>query len=778
MKNIVFLNEKDTYLVGNKALKLQELSCAGFPVPPGFTLLNSKFDKNEVLAALEKIGGFPVAVRSSGTIEDLAGASFAGMYETYLEIESADALFKAIEDCYLSATSGRVHDYISSKGKTISTEELKASMRVLIQKMVPADRAGVMFTIDPVNGKEEHQYIEICQGLGERLVSGHVTPSRFYYNWFDSKLDQFEINDEGAHLHESELREISRLGAEIQAHYEFPQDIEFAIDRHSKIWVLQSRPVTHFSWRKDVPEITNADFKDGGVSARVCHRMMYSIYERAIQNSMGRYFEEINLIKSRDSYKWIFYFYGRAYWNVGAVKEALGKIPGFSEESFDRDLGITKDYGAKGPVTVKVGLQSILVALNALCGLIKEYRSCKKMIDEFTPWFEKRDEAIKSKLLNVSSLEEDEFWDFAKEVVEFQFKTESNYFRTIYNNSNMQSDFKNAMRKADPNDEIDFLKLLSGLPHMAHMDIQKDLESLARYAETSGFESDEWKRQMNMFLQHHYHHGDAELDLTCPRWGERPERVVEIVKGMMGAAKVERVNAEDWQSEWLKLCEMKKRDLSWKFFGKSNLWNLLLDTRDYLVRRELMRTLSTRAYYVLRLVLIEGEKRLGLPSGDIHYLRIEEFISRSIPEKDLMKRYKQYISGYRNFEAPNEFGGTLLERSSEDLNKNELKGIGCSSGEIEAVVRVIQKIEDASYLQTGEVLVTKFTDPGWTPIMSRAAAVITEVGGVLSHAAVIGREYKIPAVLNVSNATKILVTGERIRINGRSGIISRLEKDS
>ena len=112
------------------------------------------------------------------------------------------------------------------------------------------------------------------------------------------------------------------------------------------------------------------------------------------------------------------------------------------------------------------------------------------------------------------------------------------------------------------------------------------------------------------------------------------------------------------------------------------------------------------------------------------------------------------------------------------LKEGQWQGIGCSSGEIEGIVRVIHSLDESSLLESNEILVTQFTDPGWTPVMSRASAIITEVGGVLSHAAVIGREYGIPAVLNLSEATKVLKTGQRVRVNGRTGLVTSLEKIS
>jgi phosphoenolpyruvate synthase/pyruvate phosphate dikinase len=156
---------------------------------------------------------------------------------------------------------------------------------------------------------------------------------------------------------------------------------------------------------------------------------------------------------------------------------------------------------------------------------------------------------------------------------------------------------------------------------------------------------------------------------------------------------------------------------------------------------------------------------------------MDEFFERPLPTKEVIDSRRHIVQGYRKFQTPNEFGGMLQDVKSIHSG-DQLQGIGCSSGEIEAKVRVILSVENTSELLSGEVLVTRFTDPGWTPVMARASAVITEVGGVLSHAAVIGREYGIPAVLNAAQATSILHTGDKVRVNGRTGLVTILKEKS
>ena len=138
---------------------------------------------------------------------------------------------------------------------------------------------------------------------------------------------------------------------ELQAHFGSPQDIEWAVDEPGALWILQSRPITRIQWRTDIPEFTSADFREGGVSARVCTPLMYSLYRDAMQQSMQRYFVDIRLLgRQAPQQTWIEMFYGRPYWSASAVKGALTRVPGFDEQVFDTDLGIQKQYGDAGPI--------------------------------------------------------------------------------------------------------------------------------------------------------------------------------------------------------------------------------------------------------------------------------------------------------------------------------------------------------------------------------------------------------------------------------------------
>jgi phosphohistidine swiveling domain-containing protein len=746
---------------GGKAQKLHELLLSGFPVPPGLVLVAPAA---VTAAAVDALGGFPVAVRSSGSLEDLGGASFAGQYETFLDVNSLSELEARIRECFASRDSARVRDYLATRGIAWTPESLK--MSVLVQRMVPAVVAGVLFTINPLKGHEEEMYVECCAGLGERLVSGHVTPTAIVYDWREGRKLRETVNAEGTTITDAQLAELVDLAARIQAHYGTPQDIEWAIGPDGKVSILQSRPVTTFAPRTDVPELTNADFKDGGVSARVCTPFMFSVYRDALQYSMGDYLKKVHLITNDEGTEWIYYHYGRVYWNAGAVKNGLKKLPDFKEADFDRDIGVQKDYGAAGPAHTPVTLATLVGAIPVLIGINKEYIDCRNMIRLFRTRFELADAALKERLPELARLPAAAFIDWFGAVLRFQNETERNYFRTIYNNSNYQTEFKSYLKKLPGYEDGDEVDLMSELHGVAHLDVQAGLAKLSAAASFYGFESETYHRARETFLRDHYHHGPAELDLRVPRWGERKDWVDDLVRSYCPAGPA-------GESRYRGTFERIRRRLG--PLTRGTFERRTEASREFLRLREELRSYSTRAYYLLRLGLLEFARRRGLDEDDAFMLDVTE-IRRSLAGLALpdTTHRRRFYEGYRNFTPPNEFGGSITAATASV--SGDLRGVGCSPGELTGRARVILDIHQTGSLTKEDILVTAFTDPGWTPVLARVGGVITEVGGLLSHAAVIGREYRIPAILNLIGATKLIADGDLIRINGKTGLVEVLEK--
>jgi phosphohistidine swiveling domain-containing protein len=311
-------------------------------------------------------------------------------------------------------------------------------------------------------------------------------------------------------------------------------------------------------------------------------------------------------------------------------------------------------------------------------------------------------------------------------------------------------------------------------------------------------ESAMWQHALSGFLAENYFHGDVELDISTPRWGERPGRVKTIVEDILRSGTDPRdpdYAAQDqfarFSVEEQRILAALRRNVLHRVKFERPFRKRLRLARTYLSRREEMREYSTRAYNVVRRYVLEAGARLCRmgylkDEDDVFMLQTQELLAIGTgtgdrePALALTRFRRRMYRGYRSLEPPGELGRDVTRHAGTDRHEISpdsvlLKGIGCSAGIIAAEVRIVPKLEQADSLKPGEILVTRFTDPGWTPILGLVAGIVTEVGGLLSHAAVIGREYGIPAVLNVAGATQILKTGQRVEIDGTQGTVKLLK---
>ncbi|HBQ50965.1 hypothetical protein A3B42_00540 [Candidatus Daviesbacteria bacterium RIFCSPLOWO2_01_FULL_38_10] len=241
---IKFFNEiskEDINLVGGKGASLGEMTQAGFSVPLGFVITTEalgQINEKEIFKALDLLNAEKVSVRSSAVAEDSSKASWAGQLETYLNV-SREELINKIKDCWNSIKSERVKTYAARQN--LSEDQLL--MAVVIQKMVDVKVAGVMFTANPVTNNEEEIMIESVLGLGEQLVQGSVTPDNFVVDKESGEINSKDLQGEQT-IDDEVVKKLVELGKKIEGYFGSPQDIEWAIDKQDKIWILQSRPIT------------------------------------------------------------------------------------------------------------------------------------------------------------------------------------------------------------------------------------------------------------------------------------------------------------------------------------------------------------------------------------------------------------------------------------------------------------------------------------------------------------------------------------------------------
>ena len=387
---IASLSKSGTYedKLGNKGGFLLEMLKAGFPVPEGFILDSDEYDafieqngiKDKLLTKLKELDkenaavlsqeltglfdnaalsgaiqseiaqraekGVLYAVRSSGTMEDMADHSFAGQYETFLNVAGED-IRDRIVDCYRSMFSDVILSYVVDNG--IPAEQL--SMSVVVQEMVDADLSGICFTVDPTTGNDKEMLIEVSEGLGENIVSGRTAPQQYYFNWYDDVEVNKGEQPENRLLSEEKLTEFALCFKGIQQYFGYPCDIEFAV-KDGKLYITQSRAITKLQYSFTPYMWTTANFKDGGVSATVCTPYMWSLYEYIWEYSLRKFIVDSEILKDEELPKKLCnMFYGRPYWNMSAVKKTMSQIIGYREREFDSEYGIQGSYEGDGQTT-------------------------------------------------------------------------------------------------------------------------------------------------------------------------------------------------------------------------------------------------------------------------------------------------------------------------------------------------------------------------------------------------------------------------------------------
>lgn len=821
--------EQENGKLGNKGKFLLLMKQNGFNVPDGFVLDSDTYDETvrgkagEIISqALENLNKDNIketsnglnelfnkiklpektadeiksivrsdklyAVRSSGTKEDLDEFSFAGQYQTFLNTKPEDVEARVI-DCYKSMFSEIILSYLVNR--KIDTSELK--MSVVVQEMVASDKSGICFTIDPVTGNDKTMLIEVSEGLGEDIVSGKTVPEQYHYNWYDNKeVDRAEGNKL---ISEAKVEEYAKVFASIQQQFGYPCDIEFAI-KDDELFILQSRRITKLNYSGINDVWTTADFKDGGVSATVCTPYMWSLYEYIWEYSLRVFIVSTKILKDEQLPKKLGeMYYGRCYWNLSAVKKTMEQIVGYKEREFDNEYGIVGDYEGDGKITgatPKVLFHMIPIIIE----------QTKVLNDR-----KKNSERYKQELLDLyyeykKNLDEGTIEDITKEFFrithETYLRSETTYFHQIFINTIHQSLYKDSLLKYVS--ESEYLSLLASIDNISHLlpfydmwditrKIRSDEEAAKYWKDTDALDIakdlDSGKFELPLvrkLIDDYGYHSDKELDITYPCYYEEPHVMISMVKDMalLDDSYSPEKDKERGVAVYTEILNNLKKNVSAGKYKK--IADKVANMRKMLWWREEFRDVSTRFYYMLRMYTIEYAKKL-VSDGvlekveDVWFLKVGnlwDYIDGKKTKEDLndlIRRNKFYYNAYRNYISDNEIGHNF-HVISEAANKNSIRGLGANNGKITGTARVIEDFTQIDRLQEGDILVTRFTDTGWTPKFAILSGIVTEYGGILCHAAIVSREYGIPAIVCCKDAMSKISDGQTVTIDGSTGVVT------
>jgi pyruvate,water dikinase len=463
---------------------------------------------------------------------------------------------------------------------------------------------------------------------------------------------------------------------------------------------------------------------------------MWSLYDHVWQDALNGFLRDIKLLgKREDDFQAGRMFYGRPYWNVGKVKDCMAKLPGFVEKDFDADLQIRVDPNSEGRVTPVTPL-GVLRALPTVLAVPAMWKRQARFDHDFLDGgFEKLVSRFEDKIKDPTE-------SFGQLIEEAFTVTELNYFRTIFCASLAKLDFAEAFPEATST------ALIGGIPDIRHLEPVRAMREMKARGE----------KDLSLLMKRFRHHSRNELDLRAPRWDEDPEWIEQMWDNLPPDSG-DRPKAAYTEALSRELQCLPKRQHR-RFLKKLNR------LRHFLWLREEMRDLSTQMYYLIRkhVLAIAEERNLG---DDVFFMTWKEIVAMDCSS---IAAARATFESYRNFKAPNEIGRPFTA-NIEAASSGEFTGIAASPGVTQGPVAIARDVTEAMGAPAGSILVCPFTDPGWTSVLGKVAAVVTENGGQLSHAAVICREFGIPAVLGVGDATLRLKDGHFVTVDGDHGKI-------
>jgi pyruvate,water dikinase len=770
--------------------------------------------KHEITRRVEHLGERNAyAVRSSATAEDLPTASFAGQQDTYLNITGSNSILKHISKCWASLFTDRAVIYRLQNG----FDHRKVQLSVVIQKMIFPYAAGIMFTADPVTSNRKIRSIDASFGLGEALVSGIVNADNYKVREGNiiarrisiKKLAVSAAEGGGTKVHEvgmeqqkvqtlsdKEITELERLGRKIESHFEEPQDIEWCV-YNGEFYILQSRPITTLY---PIPEANDAE---NHVYVSVGHQQMMTDAMKPLGLSVrqltsnapmhkagGRLFVDITkMLSSTTGRETMINVLGPS---DPLIKDALITI---IERNFikllpDDNTGKSNKGTPHANYDVQIEYDPAIVP--ALIG------KCETSMDEL-----KKNIKAKSGIDLIDFILE----DIQKLKMILSDPQSFGVLMTSMNasawlNKKMQEWLgeKNAADKLSQSvsgnitsemglELLNVADVIRPYPEVVdYLQHVKDDSFLDEIVKLEG--GQEARDAIDAYLTKYGMRCAGEIDITRIRWSEKPVTLVPLilsnVKNMepdAGIRKFEQGRQEALKKEQEILERLRRLpDGDEKAEETKRMIDLVRNFAGY---REYPKYDMVRRYFVYKKALMKEAGRLVHGNvihdkEDIFYLALEELrevVRTNLLNHDIIYQRKEEHKLYEKLTPSRVItsDGEIITGSykREDLPAGAIAALAVSSGIIEGRARVILKMEDAD-MREGDILVTTFTDPSWTPLFVSIAGLVTEVGGLMTHGAVIAREYGLPAVVGVDNATKLIKDGQWIRVNGTDGYVEIL----
>jgi pyruvate,water dikinase len=807
LKWLADLTEPDRDRFGAKSVNLALMMRWGLPVPDGFALAFeegrcgplSGEEERALCAAYAELsqsvgaGPLAVAVRSSAAGEDGMELSFAGQYQTRLEIVGESRLIRAVAECLASQTSERVVAYLASAGRR------PAGMGVLVQRMLPAAYAGVCFSRSPIRADEG--VIEMVEGLGESLVSGERSPARVCFE--RERLETRSSEDPEGILRvvgQEAIRKLAELVLEVEEGFGFPVDVEWAL-ANGKFWLLQSRPISAAARPPAAEKIRRDEIARLDLLARQAGRVLawsdFSLadmvprptplgseifglltepggsFDRAMRRFGLRYAGPEQVGPTFEI------ICGRAYLNLDAAVRCL-------DEALPLALD-ARSLPSSGECSVDVEHIPVRPAWRG-------WRSARRLPGALLRWLS----VTPVRFLRLRSRFDREFLEKVRPAVTAEAARLRERDLSRLGDEELCTELRSYLRRF-----VDlgcYHQIADSVSLVSHRVLRRSLERLygdrADVVEaqlTTGLAGNfntetnldlarvaAGEIEMEEFLDRYGHRGSPDYEISAPRWREDPRRVEAMARAIAGAG----VDPARQFAERQRIRARTRAELSAEI--AKDLWlrpwrRAILRELDcyqrYSPLRESTQALGFLFIELARRALLEAARRSRV--GElIFFLTLTEVESliRKGADAEAVERARgrrERLRAARRIYLPHLIRSDQLEAIGRappvDPLAREFFGQSVSAGVARGRARVVQGLDQARELEAGEILVAASADPSWTPLFLVAGGVALEQGGILSHPAIVAREYGLPAVVDVPHLTRLVRTGQTLLLDADRG---------
>ncbi|MEU1981789.1 PEP/pyruvate-binding domain-containing protein [Nocardia sp. NPDC019395] len=773
---------------GGKAAGLAQLRRLGLAVPVGFVVADVS-GQDAIEAAAERFsqmaaaGATPVAVRSSAVGEDGDDQSFAGQYDTVLGVDSADAFAAAVCTCAASVHSRRASSYSGQRG---------ATMHVVVQQMVDARAAGVVFTADPATGRRDLMVIDAVTGLGEALVDGTASPDHIVLD-SDGTPAVHEVGEVPV-LSPEEITDIRSAAQRAARHWGRPMDLEWAIDRSGKLWWLQARPITTLPGALDEMDspLAGADHvytrcNIGEMMPGAFCPLTASVSGYAIDYAM-QMTQVVARAQAGYEKPWlqVGYFYGHMFLNLTEGTALSSGLLGNSLEQFSMSIcgRVVDELQAQPPKPFARRLvNTVRLTTHALCAGPAIRRLGDRIAEFRLP--DGDDPRIILRQLE-SGVEQ--YCDITLTHVRSSSRAAvaANILESVL--------VRQAVRdgRSEEDGRADAARLMAGAAEVESALMLEELQSVVRTIagdeaateEFLGREPDHAVSELRAadnagggalrrFLSRHGHRGYRELCMRDPSWAEDPGGLGTMMQVMLRSA----VDPADRGPVHAHV--EAPRSAAVGFLAR-------LAQGGARGREETKSKMALMAHALKLGYRHLGEVLAGsgrLPDADLVFFFDRGELHRVVGTEDITglvqcaRKRRDALAFQDSLEFDDVSVGRpapLIARIQHAITDDQIPGRPAGRGTVEGVVRVAKSIVEARDVRRGEILVAPVTDVGWTPYFTVIAALVTDIGSSVSHGAVVAREYGLPCVVNTLVATRVLRTGDRVRVDGDRGLVTRL----